>query len=196
MSNADNHLHSVDLFNQRDFTNFVADYATDGEYVDQARNATAKGRDQIREFEQGWVTAFPDGVMSDAHVIDGGSYTRAAVHRHRNQRRPARAAAPHRAPREHAVLRDPRVRRRRPGRTRRAVLRPGHHAGPARTHAPARGLTDRCDGRLRGRPSLTLEIHVAFPLGVDDLLRHHLDQADGTIRAAIITEEKTWLRAQ
>ena len=75
MSNADNHLHSVDLFNQRDFANFVADYATDGEYVDQARNATAKGRDQIREFEQGWVTAFPDGVISDAHVIDGGSYT-------------------------------------------------------------------------------------------------------------------------
>jgi predicted ester cyclase len=75
MSNTDNHLHSVDLFNQRDFTNFVADYATDGEYVDQARNATAKGRDQIREFEQGWVTAFPDGVISDAHVIDGGSYT-------------------------------------------------------------------------------------------------------------------------
>ena len=75
MSNADNHLRSVDLFNQRDFANFVADYATDGDYVDQARNATAKGRDQIREFEQGWVTAFPDGVISDAHVIDGGSYT-------------------------------------------------------------------------------------------------------------------------
>ena len=75
MSNADNHLHSVDLFNQRDFANFVAAYATDGEYVDQARNATAKGRDQIQEFEQGWVTAFPDGMMSEAHVIDGGYYT-------------------------------------------------------------------------------------------------------------------------
>ena len=75
MNNADNHLRSVDLFNQRDFANFVSDYAAEGEYVDQARNITVKGRDQIREFEQSWVTAFSDGVISDAHVIDGGSAT-------------------------------------------------------------------------------------------------------------------------
>ena len=75
MSNADSHRRSVDLFNQRDWTNFVADIAADCEYVDQARNATAKGHEQILEFEQGWVTAFPDATITDAHVIDGGTYT-------------------------------------------------------------------------------------------------------------------------
>ena len=75
MSNADSHRRSVDLFNRRDWAGFVADYAADCEYVDQARNATAKGREQIQEFEQAWVTGFSDGMMTNADVIDGGSYT-------------------------------------------------------------------------------------------------------------------------
>jgi predicted ester cyclase len=75
MSNADSHRRSVDLFNRRDWAGFVADYATECEYVDQARNATAKGREQVQEFEQGWVTAFPDGKITDAEVIDGGTST-------------------------------------------------------------------------------------------------------------------------
>lgn len=75
MSNADNHLRSVDQFNNRDWSGFVAAYADDSDYVDQARSATFKGREQIQEFEQVWTTAFPDGVMTDPHMIDGGSYT-------------------------------------------------------------------------------------------------------------------------
>jgi steroid delta-isomerase-like uncharacterized protein len=75
MTNADNHRRSVDLFNRRDWAAFVGDFTADCEYVDQSRSATAKGRDQVQEFEQGWVTAFPDAMMTDSHVIDGGSHT-------------------------------------------------------------------------------------------------------------------------
>ncbi|WP_445187781.1 ester cyclase [Pseudonocardia sp. Cha107L01] len=75
MSNADLHRRSADLFNHRDWAGFVADYAADCEYIDQARNSTAKGREQVQEFEQGWVTAFSDAQMTDAQVIDGGSQT-------------------------------------------------------------------------------------------------------------------------
>jgi steroid delta-isomerase-like uncharacterized protein len=75
MSNADAHRRSVDQFNRRDLAGFVAAYAADCEYIDQARNTTAKGREQIQEFEQGWITAFSDGQMTDAQVIDGGSHT-------------------------------------------------------------------------------------------------------------------------
>jgi predicted ester cyclase len=75
MSNADAHRRSADLFNRRDWASFMTDYAADCEYIDQARNSTAKGREQVQEFEQGWVTAFSDGQMTDAQVIDGGSHT-------------------------------------------------------------------------------------------------------------------------
>ena len=75
MSNADSHRRSVDLFNNRDLDTFVMDYAADCEYVDQARSLTFKGREQVREFELGWIGAFSDGRISNAQVIDGGSAT-------------------------------------------------------------------------------------------------------------------------
>jgi steroid delta-isomerase-like uncharacterized protein len=75
MTNAERHLRSADLFNRRDWDGFMADFATDCEYVDQARGITVKGREQYLQYEQAWITAFSDGMMTDAQVIDGGSHT-------------------------------------------------------------------------------------------------------------------------
>lgn len=75
MSNAESHLRSVDLFNNRDWDAFTAAYAAECEYVDQARGFTAKGREQVKEFELGWVTAFSNGMITNAQVVDGGSTT-------------------------------------------------------------------------------------------------------------------------
>lgn len=75
MSNADNHLRSVDLFNNRDFDTFVTAYAPECEYVDQARGVTMKGRDGVREAELGWVSAFSNGMITNARVVDGGTTT-------------------------------------------------------------------------------------------------------------------------
>ena len=68
MSNAETHRRSVDHFNKRDWDSFTGAYAAECEYVDQARSFTAKGREQVLEFEQGWVTAYPDAASSMAHA--------------------------------------------------------------------------------------------------------------------------------
>jgi hypothetical protein len=44
MTNADSHRRSIDLFNARDWDAAAAEMASDCEFVDQARNVTAKGR--------------------------------------------------------------------------------------------------------------------------------------------------------
>lgn len=75
MSNADSHRRGVDLFNNRDWDGFMAAFAEECEYVDQARSVTAKGREQVLDFEQGWVTAFSNAMITDATLVDGGSTT-------------------------------------------------------------------------------------------------------------------------
>lgn len=75
MGNADSHRRSVDLFNKRDWSAFTAAYAPACEYVDQARSFTAKGREQVQDFEQGWVNAFSNATITDAQVIDAGAST-------------------------------------------------------------------------------------------------------------------------
>jgi hypothetical protein len=142
MGNADAYRRSVDLSNRRNCAGFVANYATDCEYIDQARNATAKGREQIQEFGQGWTTAFPEGQVTDARVIDGGSHTVPLFTGSGINDGPLGPLPPAGPAAFDAVLRDSRVRHRRQGRARTAVLRPSDHAGPARSHAPARGLTE------------------------------------------------------
>jgi SnoaL-like polyketide cyclase len=75
MSNVDSHRRSADMFNSRDWDGFAADLAENCVLVDHARNVTVKGRQQFVEFEQAWVTAFPDGRVTSTRFIDAGSTT-------------------------------------------------------------------------------------------------------------------------
>lgn len=75
MSNADSHLLSVDLFNNRDVDAIGAAFASECESVDQARDVTLKGRDGARDAALEWVSAFSNAMMTDARVIDGGTTT-------------------------------------------------------------------------------------------------------------------------
>jgi len=59
-------------FNKRDF-NAVVSALTEGfTYVDQARSLTFQGRQQFKDFMNGWVTAFSNAAVSEPRYIDAG----------------------------------------------------------------------------------------------------------------------------
>jgi steroid delta-isomerase-like uncharacterized protein len=75
MNNLESHRRSADMFNSRDWDGMAAELAENCELADQARGVTVKGRQQVVELNQGWVTAFSDGRITSPRFFDAGSAT-------------------------------------------------------------------------------------------------------------------------
>jgi steroid delta-isomerase-like uncharacterized protein len=61
-----------DCFNRRDFDGTMETLADDPSYVEHPSGRTLRGKDQLREFLQGWASAFSDGEIVNAQYIDAG----------------------------------------------------------------------------------------------------------------------------
>lgn len=59
-------------WNKRDFAGIVKNSAEELVYTDNARATTLNGRDQFREWTEGWAKAFPDGRITNPEYIDAG----------------------------------------------------------------------------------------------------------------------------
>jgi steroid delta-isomerase-like uncharacterized protein len=60
-------------FNRRDFDAVVKSMAENITYRDHARGITFTGRNEFKQFMQGWASAFSNAQVSEPTYIDGGS---------------------------------------------------------------------------------------------------------------------------
>lgn len=59
-------------YNRRDFDGLLKTLADNNMYMDRPRNITLKGRNQFREFVEGWAKGFSDGKIVNAQYTDAG----------------------------------------------------------------------------------------------------------------------------
>ena len=58
-----------DAFNRRDFDIAANAVTDDCELVNMALGNTFRGKEGVKEFEQGWATAFPDGKVTITSIM-------------------------------------------------------------------------------------------------------------------------------
>jgi ketosteroid isomerase-like protein len=63
---------STEYYNSRDFDRWLGCYAPDASFVDLAQGVTAKGRDEILAYGQGWVDALSDAAYTDVRITEAG----------------------------------------------------------------------------------------------------------------------------
>ena len=61
-----------DCFNRRDFDGVLKTLADNLTYTEHPRTRTLSGKNQFREFLQGWTSAFSDGKITHAQYLDAG----------------------------------------------------------------------------------------------------------------------------
>jgi steroid delta-isomerase-like uncharacterized protein len=67
-------------YNRRDFDAILNVITEDCIYQDQARGVTYCGREDFRDFLQGWATSSSDGQVSEPSYIDAGDVVVAEFH--------------------------------------------------------------------------------------------------------------------
>ena len=60
-----------DCFNRRDFDQSSRHVADEAEWVNVATGETFRGPAGVRQYEQGWATAFPDGMLEITNLMAG-----------------------------------------------------------------------------------------------------------------------------
>jgi steroid delta-isomerase-like uncharacterized protein len=63
---------SHEAFNRRDFDAIANIMTEDVVYHDRARGVVFRGREEFKQFLQGWATAFSDARVSEPTYIDAG----------------------------------------------------------------------------------------------------------------------------
>ena len=61
-----------DCFNRRDFDGILKTLADNLTYMEHPRSRTLNGKNQFREFLQGWISAFSDGKITHPRYLDAG----------------------------------------------------------------------------------------------------------------------------
>lgn len=69
--NADTVHANQEHFNNRDWDALVAAVADECVFID-GQGQVLRGKDGIRAYSQGWVTAFSDGKVTDVRIYDAG----------------------------------------------------------------------------------------------------------------------------
>ena len=114
-----------EAFNRRDFGAMLKEYAESISWIDHARGITFRTPQEFKnDFLEGWIQASSDCQVTDARY-GRRRHSGGTVYWPGYERRPTRLLPGHRQGVDAADLRDVALRRRRSGRRRRDLLRPG-----------------------------------------------------------------------